>query len=99
MSIATGRPPANPGICDNFLYDRNTVEEAMINNISFLRAPTILSKYSAAGARVAVVKAKDNLCALLGAGLFCDGERAIYFSSKLADQATKNANAIENVSL
>ena len=99
MSIAKGRLPAHPGICGNFLYDKNTGEEVMMNNVSFLRAPTILSKYSVEGARVAVVKAKDNLCALLGAGLFFDGERAIYFSSKLADQATKNANAIENVGL
>ena len=89
MSIATGQPPKVHGICGNFLYDPETGEEVMMNDVRFLRAPTIFSKYYAAGARVAVVTAKDKLRALLGAGLSFDEDRAICFSSERADQATK----------
>ena len=99
MSIATGCPPAHHGICGNFLYDPETGEEVMMNDVRFLRAPTIFSQYYAAGARVAVVTAKDKLRALLGAGLSFDEDRAICFSSERADQATKGTNGIENASL
>ena len=98
MSIATGRPPAVHGICGNFLFDPDTGEEVMMNDIRFLRAPTIFSGYYAAGARVAVITAKDKLRALLGAGLGFDEDRAICFSSERADQATKAANGIDNAS-
>ena len=98
MSIATGRPPAHHGICGNFLYDPDTGEEVMMNDIRFLRAPTIFSQYFNAGARVAVVTAKDKLRALLGAGLKFDEDRAICFSSEKADQATLSENGIENAS-
>lgn len=98
MSIATGRPPAVHGICGNFLFDPDTGEEVMMNDVRFLQAPTIFSGYYAAGARVAVITAKDKLRALLGAGLGFDEDRAICFSSERADQATKAANGIDNAS-
>ena len=98
MSIATGRPPAVHGICGNYLYEPETGEEVMMNDVRFLRAPTIFSHYYAAGARVAVVTAKDKLRALLGSGLSFDDDRAICFSSERADQATMTANGIENAS-
>ena len=98
MSIATGRPPAVHGICGNFLYDPDTGEEVMMNDVRFLRAPTIFSSYYKAGARLAVITAKDKLRALLGAGLSFDDGRAICFSSERADQATMQANGIDNAS-
>jgi len=98
MSIATGRPPAVHGICGNFLYDPDTGEEVMMNDVRFLRAPTIFSSYYRAGARLAVITAKDKLRALLGAGLSFDDGRAICFSSERADQATMQANGIDNAS-
>jgi len=98
MSIATGRPPAIHGICGNFLYDPDTGEEVMMNDVRFLRAPTIFSSYYKAGARLAVITAKDKLRALLGAGLSFDDGRAICFSSERADQATIQANGIDNAS-
>jgi len=98
MSIATGRPPAVHGICGNFLYDPDTDEEVMMNDVRFLRAPTIFSSYYRAGARLAVITAKDKLRALLGAGLSFDDGRAICFSSERADQATMQANGIDNAS-
>ena len=98
MSIATGRPPAVHGICGNFLFDPDTGEEVMMNDVRFLRAPTLFSKYYEAGSRVAVVTAKDKLRALLGDGLKFDESRAICFSSEKADQATKGDNGIQNAS-
>ena len=98
MSIATGRPPSIHGICGNYLYEPETGEEVMMNDVRFLRAPTIFSHYYKAGARVALVTAKDKLRALLGAGLSFDDDRAICISSERADQTTGTANGIENAS-
>lgn len=98
MSIATGRPPSVHGICGNFLFDPETGEEVMMNDVRFLRAPTLFSKYYEGGSRVAVVTAKDKLRALLGAGLNFDENRAICFSSEKADVATKVDNGIHNAS-
>ena len=98
MSIATGRPPAVHGICGNFLFDPDTGEEVMMNDVRFLRAPTLFSKYYEAGSRVAVVTAKDKLRALLGDGLKFDEGRAICFSSEKSDQATEGDNGIQNAS-
>nr|WP_315928742.1 phosphonoacetate hydrolase [Mesorhizobium sp. SP-1A] len=98
MSIATGRPPAVHGICGNYLYERETGKEVMMNDPRFLRAPTIFKGFYDAGARVAVVTAKDKLRALLGHGLqFADG-RAVCFSSEKSDKATKAENGIDNAS-
>ena len=98
MSIATGRPPVVHGICGNYLYEPETGEEVMMNDVRFLRAPTLFSKYYEAGARVAVVTAKDKLRALLGAGLSFDEDRAICFSSECADSATKALNGKDDAS-
>ena len=98
MSIATGCPPVHHGIFGNFLYDPDTGDEVMMNGVRFLQASTIFSKYYEAGARIAMVTAKDKLRALLGAGVSFDESRAICFSSERADQATKLANGIENAS-
>ncbi len=98
LSIATGRPPAVHGICGNYLIDPDSGEEVMMNDVRFLRAPTLFSKYYEAGARVAVVTAKDKLRALLGAGLRFDEDRAICFSSEKSDQATKAENGVDNAS-
>jgi phosphonoacetate hydrolase len=57
------------GICGNFFLDRETGETMMMNDASYLRADTILSALSRAGARVAVVTAKDKLRKLLGNGV------------------------------
>ena len=98
LSIATGRPPSVHGICGNFLYEPETGEEVMMNDVRFLRAPTLFSKFYEAGARVAVVTAKDKLRALLGAGLKYDEDRAIAFSSERSGDTTKAEHGIENAS-
>ncbi len=88
LSIATGRPPKVHGICGNYLYEPETGEEVMMNDVRFLRAPTLFSKFYEAGARVGIVTAKDKLRALLGAGLKFDEDRARCFSAEKSDTST-----------
>ncbi|MGX9352916.1 phosphonoacetate hydrolase [Shimia sp. W99] len=98
LSIATGRPPIVHGICGNYLIDPDTGEEVMMNDVRFLRAPTIFSQFYDAGFRVAMVTAKDKLRALLGAGLKFDEDRAVAFSSERSGETTKADHGIDNAS-
>src|SRR5271156_4605426 len=66
LSIVTGRPPAVHGISGNYFYDRDADAEVMMNDPQYLRCGTILAAFSQAGAKVAVVTAKDKLRTLLG---------------------------------
>jgi len=88
LSIATGRPPIVHGICGNYLYEPETGQEVMMNDVRFLRAPTVFAKFYDAGARVAVITAKDKLRALLGAGLRFDEDRAKCFSAEKSATST-----------
>src|SRR5437868_10655076 len=97
ISIITGRPPAVHGIAGNYFFDPATAKEVMMNDASFLRAPTIMQAFHDAGAKVAVVTAKDKLRAMLGKGLDMASGRAIAFSSEKADQATLRDNGIGDV--
>ena len=92
LSIVTGVPPSIHGICGNYFYDRDTGREVMMNDPQYLRAPTLLAAFADAGAKVAVVTAKDKLRTLLGHRL--DG---ICFSAEKSDQATVAQNGIDNV--
>ncbi len=92
LSIVTGAPPAVHGICGNYFWDREADAEVMMNDPKYLRAGTILAAFSQAGAKVAVVTAKDKLRALLGHGM-----RGICFSSEKAAEATMAQNGIEDV--
>ena len=58
-----------------------------MNDPKWLRAPTIFEAFQKAGAKIAVVTAKDKLRLLLGKGLVFDGT-AVCFSSENADKAT-----------
>lgn len=98
LSIATGRPPSVHGICGNYLYERETGKEVMMNDPRFLRAPTIFQAFYDAGAKVAVVTAKDKLRALLGKGLAFDEGRALCFSAEKSDTTTKAEHGIDNAS-
>jgi phosphonoacetate hydrolase len=98
LSIATGRPPAVHGICGNYLYNPETGEEVMMNDPKFLRAPTVFKAFYDAGAKVAVVTAKDKLRALLGHGLKFDDNRAVCFSSEKSATTTKAEHGIDNAS-
>ena len=92
LSIVTGVPPAIHGICGNFFYDRETDAEVMMNDPKYLRAGTILAAFADAGARVAVITAKDKLRRLLGHRM-----KGICFSSEKAAEANLTENGIEDV--
>jgi phosphonoacetate hydrolase len=70
----------------------------MMNDVRFLRAPTVFKAFYDAGARVAVVTAKDKLRALLGAGLRFDVDRAIAFSSERSGSTTRAEHGIDKAS-
>ncbi|UXH76050.1 phosphonoacetate hydrolase [Roseateles amylovorans] len=93
LSIVTGVPPAQHGIAGNYFLDRSTGEAVMMNEPEYLRAPTLLAAFSAAGVEVAVVTAKDKLRRLLGHGLTA----GICFSAEKADQATLAHGGIDDV--
>ncbi|AMO98541.1 phosphonoacetate hydrolase [Collimonas arenae] len=92
LSIVTGVPPSVHGICGNYFYDLETKQEVMMNDAKYLRAGTILAAFADAGAKVAVVTAKDKLRGLLGHKM-----RGICFSAEKADQATVEQNGIDNL--
>lgn len=98
LSIATGRPPIVHGICGNYLYEPETGKEVMMNDVRFLRAPTVFAKFYEAGARVAIVTAKDKLRALLGAGLQFDEDRARCFSAERSATSTAAEHGQDNAS-
>ena len=97
ISIATGQPPSVHGICGNYFYDPEEKKEIMMNDVKFLRAPTIFSKFYKNGEKVAVITAKEKLRKLLGAGLSFNDNRAICFSSELASKTNLNENGISKV--
>jgi len=89
LSIVTGVPPAVHGICGNYFYDRDAGQEVMMNDPKYLRAGTLLAAFSAAGARLAVVTAKDKLRRMLGHGM-----TGICFSSEKANETTEGEHGI-----
>jgi len=92
LSIVTGVPPAVHGICGNYFYDRDADAEVMMNDPKYLRAGTILAAFAHAGAKVAVVTAKDKLRGMLGNKM-----PGICFSAEKADQCTVEQNGIDRV--
>jgi phosphonoacetate hydrolase len=92
LSIVTGVPPAVHGICGNYFYDPDARVEVMMNDPKYLRAETILAAFAQAGARLAVVTAKDKLRRLLGHGM-----KGICFSSEKADQTSVAEHGIDDV--
>ncbi len=92
LSIVTGVPPSVHGICGNYFWDRETNAEVMMNDAKYLRTGTILAAFATAGAKVAVVTAKDKLRSLLGHGM-----RGICFSSEKADQVTRADNGVDDI--
>jgi phosphonoacetate hydrolase len=90
VSIITGVPPSVHGICGNYA-------EVMMNDPALLRSETILAAFARAGAKVAVVTAKDKLRSLLGHGLGHGAGGAVCFSAEKAGEASLDANGIETV--
>lgn len=93
VSIACGVPPAVHGICGNTFHDASAQggagADVALHRADDLRAGTIFAAAAEAGARVAVVTARDKLRRLLGARL-----KGICFSAEKAAQASLSENGI-----
>ncbi|MGB1135408.1 MAG: phosphonoacetate hydrolase [bacterium] len=96
LSIVTGVPPRVHGISGNFFLDPESGQEVMMNDPKFLRTGTLFQAFHEAGAKIAIVTAKDKLRRLLGHGLDYTSGRAICFSSEKANETTLAENGIEN---
>ena len=96
LSIVTGVPPKVHGISGNFFLDPETGEEVMMNDPKLLRTGTIFQAFHNAGAKIAIVTAKDKLRRLLGHGLDFASGRAVCFSSEKANQTTMAEHGIDN---
>ena len=97
MSIVTGCPPSLHGICGNYLLDPDSGQEVMMNDVKFLRAPTIFKSFQEINKKIGIITAKDKLRALLGAGLTINELNTKCFSSEKAYCATLETNGIDNV--
>ena len=92
VAIVTGTTSNVNGIPGNYYYDAQTNQEVMMNDPVYMRAPTILSAFSAAGRRVAAVTTKDKLRTILAEGL-----NGICCSVECADQAIEAEHGIGDV--
>jgi phosphonoacetate hydrolase len=97
LSIVTGVPPSVHGISGNYFLDPETGHEVMMDDPRFLRAGTILAAFEQAGARVAVITAKEKLRRLLGHGIHPGLHGAVCFSAEQADCASTEENGIDDV--
>jgi phosphonoacetate hydrolase len=92
VSIVCGVPPSVHGVSGNYYLERESGREIMMLDASPLRAPTILSMFSQAGAGVITITAKDKLRKALAKDL--DG---IAFSAEKADDCSEAEHGISNV--
>jgi phosphonoacetate hydrolase len=92
ISIITGVAPAVHGISGNYFLNPETGKEVMMNEPEFLRADSILAKFSEQGAKVVAITAKDKLSKMLRYKI----RNGIVFSSEKADKCTKKENGIDN---
>ena len=92
ISVITGVPPSVHGISGNFFLNPATGQEQMMNEPEFLRADSILAKFSEHGAKVVTITAKDKLAKMLAYKL----QHGISFSAEKADKCTKKDNGIDN---
>ncbi|RTL63963.1 MAG: phosphonoacetate hydrolase [Hyphomicrobiales bacterium] len=92
VSIVCGVPPVIHGVSGNFYLDANTGAEIMMVDATPMRAPTLLSAFSKAGASVVAVTAKDKLRKALAKDL-----EGIAFSAEKADRVMQAENGIADV--
>lgn len=92
LSVITGVPPSVHGISGNFFLNPATGQEQMMDQPEFLRADSILAKFSQDGAKVVAITAKDKLAKMLAYGL----KDGITFSAEKADRCSRQINGIDN---
>ncbi|MBN8956470.1 MAG: phosphonoacetate hydrolase [Rhizobiales bacterium] len=96
VSIITGSPPSIHGISGNFFLEPETRKAVVMTGPELMRSSTILAAFSAAGAKVISITAKDKLRQQLGKDMDI-AAGGINFSSEKADKCTMKENGIENV--
>ena len=92
ISVITGVPPSVHGISGNFFLNPATGKEVMMNEPEFLRADSLLGRFSEQGAKVVAITAKDKLAKMLAHKV----QNGISFSAEKADKCTKKDNGIED---
>ena len=90
VSVITGVPPSVHGISGNFFLNPATGQETTMDQPEFLRADSILAKFSEHGARVVAITAKNKLAKILAYKL----QNSIAFSAEQADKCTRTENGI-----
>jgi phosphonoacetate hydrolase len=90
VSVITGVPPSVHGISGNFFLNPATGQETMMDQPEFLRADSILARFSEQGARVAAITAKSKLARILAYKL----KNGIAFSAEQADKCTQKENGV-----
>jgi phosphonoacetate hydrolase len=90
VSVITGVPPSVHGISGNFFLNPATGQETMMDQPEFLRADSILARFSEHGARVVALTAKNKLARILAHKL----QKGISFSAERADRCTREENGI-----
>ncbi len=66
--IMSGRFPQDTHVVGNYYYDRKTREQGFIEGKGFMKAPTILEQYKAAGGKTALLTVKGKILEVFGAG-------------------------------
>jgi phosphonoacetate hydrolase len=92
ISVITGAPPSVHGISGNFFLSPASRQEQMMDQPEFLRADSILARFSQNGAKVVALTAKDKLAKMLAYGL----KGGISFSAEKADRCSKQISGIDN---
>ncbi|HEY7290392.1 MAG TPA: phosphonoacetate hydrolase [Vicinamibacterales bacterium] len=90
ISVITGVPPSVHGISGNFFLNPASGQEALMDQPEFLRADSILAKFSQNGAKVVAITAKNKLAKMLAAGL----KNGITFSAEKANECQAAVNGL-----
>lgn len=67
--ILSGLPPDHTHVIGNYYYDPQTGKQGFIESKGFMKAPTILQKYKAAGGTTALLTVKGKILEVFGEGV------------------------------
>lgn len=67
--ILSGLPPELTHVVGNYYYDPQTEKQGFIESEGFMKAPTILQKYKAAGGKTALLTVKGKVLEVFGKGV------------------------------
>lgn len=67
--ILSGLPPERTHVIGNYYYDPETGKQGFIESKGFMKAPTILEQYKAAGGKTALLTVKGKILEVFGEGV------------------------------